>query len=289
MYSIIDMMKINHLQIRSLCEEIKMPAEITGQITIIILDNDFSFIEEHFNKLFSVETGDEAYKNIIKLKENEHGLKPLALYLAAALKSWDIYEKLGIPRIIYTDTMKMFSRFVHEHFETYGLCGFDRDFWIYRILSASLFRLGTLEFEMKKCADTDKLKGYAEERDKIISVHIPSDAVMTRENLNNSYKRLKDFLAKYFPEYVGKIAFCSTWLLDPALKDLLPEKSKILEFQSDYKIIDISPENSGVVTWVYKKKFDDYNLLPENTTLQRNMKKHLLSGGVISWATGIKI
>jgi hypothetical protein len=70
---------------------------------------------------------------------------------------------------------------------------------------------------------------------------------------------------------------------------LLPEKSKILEFQSDYKIIDVSPSESEIVTWVYKKKFDNYALLPENTTLQRNMKKHLLSEGVISWATGIKI
>jgi hypothetical protein len=282
-------MKTNHLHIRSLCEEIKLPVEITGQITKITLDNDFSFVEEHFNKLFSVETGDEAYKNIVKLKENEYGLKPLAIYLAAAIKTWELYEKLGIPRIIYTDTMKMFSRFVHEHFETYGFYGFDRDFWIYRILSSSLFRLGTLEFELKKCAENDRLKGYAAEGEKIISVHIPSDAVMTRENLNNSYKMLKDFFAKYFPEYGGKIAFCGTWLLDPVLKDLLPEKSKILEFQSDYKIIDISLENSEFVTWVYKKKFDNFNLLPENTTLQRNMKKHLLSGGVISLATGIKI
>jgi hypothetical protein len=282
-------MKTNHLQIRSLCEEINMPVEITSQIVKITLDNDFSFIEEHLNKLFSLETGDEAYKNIVKLKENEHGLKPLAIYLAAALKTWEFYEKLGIPRIIYTDTMKMFSRFVYEHFETYNFYGFDRDFWIYRILSASLFRLGTLEFEMKKCADDDRLKGYAEKGDKIISVHIPSDAVMTRENLNNSYKMSEDFFAKYFPEYGGKIACCSTWLLDPVLKDLLPKESKILEFQSDYKITDKSPDESGFIMWVYKKKFENFNLLPENTSLQRNMKKHLLSGGVISLATGIKI
>ncbi|MDR2952493.1 MAG: acyltransferase domain-containing protein [Treponema sp.] len=283
-------MKIDHSKIRSLCEEIKLPDEVIDQIVTIIPDIDFSIIEEDFHKLFSLETGDEAYKNIAqKLKENAFSLKPLAVYLAAALKTWEIYEKLGIPRIIYADTMKMFARFVNEHLETYHFYGFDRDFWIYRILSASLFRLGTLEFEMKKCAENDRLEGYAAEGDKIISVHIPSDAVMTRENLDKSYKISDDFFKKYFPEYGGKIIHCRTWLLDPALKNLLPEKSKIINFQSDYKIINTSPEESEFIMWVYKKKYDNYELLPEDTTLQRNMKKHLLSGGKISLATGVKI
>ena len=97
------------------------------------------------------------------------------------------------------------------------------------------------------------------------------------------------FLEKYFPDYSDKIFFCRTWLLDPVLKDLLPSGSKIVEFQSDYKAIKISPNDSGFMKWVYKRKYDDYAMLPENTTLQKNIKKYLLSGGHISLVTGIKI
>jgi len=275
--------------VRSLCKELDMPDDVTKQISILTADIYFPDIEKYFNMLFSLETGGEAYKKIeSELKENESSLKPLALYLTAANKTWEQYKKTGIPRKIYVDSMKCFSRFVREHFNTYGFYGFDRDFWIYRFLAFSIFRLGELEFEMSFCPDNDLLNGFAAKGDKIISVHIPSDAVMTRDNLNKSYEAAASFLKKYFPEYGNAITYCITWLLDPALKDLLPANSKILEFQSDYKIIKIVNNDKSFMRWVYNKDTDDYNSLPENTTLQRNIKKHLLEGGNISLATGIK-
>ena len=282
-------MKTDPLQIRLLCEEINLPAEITGQILQLAADHDFTDVVDPYNKLFCLETGDEATKKIVSvLKENERGVKPLAVYLSAALTTWELYTKLGVSRLIYIDTMKMFSRFVREHLETYGFYGFDRDFWIHRILSASLFRLGTLEFEMTKCIN-NMLMDYAPDGEKVISVHIPSDANMTRENLNKSYETANSFFGKYFPDYRDKVMFCRTWLLDPVLKDLLPAGSKILEFQSDYRVIETSLEDSNFIIWLYKRKCDNYTMLPENTTLQKNMKNYLLSGGHISLVTGIKI
>ena len=38
--------------------------------------------------------------------------------------------------------------------------------------------------------------------------------------------------------------------------------------------------------WLFHTKSTDYAKLPENTSLQRNVKKHLLSGGVIRNAFG---
>jgi hypothetical protein len=132
------------------------------------------------------------------------------------------------------------------------------------------------------------LAGYAEKGDKLISVHIPSDAVMIREKLDQSYEMAKSFFNKYFPDYSDVVMYSRTWLLDPELKTLLPRDSKILSFQSDYKITKIADVDSGVIKWVYKKNYDDYTQLPENTTLQRNLKKYLLSGRKISLVTGIK-
>ena len=56
-----------------------------------------------------------------------------------------------------------------------------------------------------------------------------------------------DFANKYYPEYKNVNIICETWLLVPELK----------------------------------------KLLPENTTLQKNLKQHLLSGGKFGWAYGI--
>ena len=284
------MLKIDVEKINLLCREINMPEDVAGQISKIAMEQDFSGFEDAFYEFFSLKTCNEAHKKIAaQLKENEYSLKPLTVYLAAALNTWELYEKLKIPRTVYTDTMKMFTRFTREHKETFGFYGFDRDFWIGRILSASLFRLGTLEFEMANCPNNEMLKDYASEGDKLISVHIPSDALMTQENLNDSYNMALSFFEKYFPEYSNKIMYCQSWLLDPALKNLLPANSKILKFQSEYKIINVSNEDSQFMTWIFKKKFDDYSLLPENTSLQKSVKSFLLSGGNISLATGIKL
>ena len=275
-------------EVNGICKEIEMPEEVTKKIREEINETDFFSLENDFTGLFQLETGGDAAKNIpAKLKITPDSFKPLAVYLAAAAKAWEQYELLGIHREIFIDTMKMFTRFVREHKETFGFYGFDRDFWIYRALSCKIFRLGALEFEMTTCRDNELLAGYAKEGDKIISVHIPSDSVMTRENLDDSYNQAKAFFNQFYPEYENSVINCGTWLLDPGLKSLLPSKSRILNFQSDYKILTVTPGDKSYMIWVFKRKYEDYALLPENTTLQRNIKQHLLSGGDMSLARGI--
>ena len=282
------MLEKYHNEVKTICEEINMPEEVTQKILENLNNYDFSGITDNFTDLLDHKTGSKAVRNVEKiLKTDNDSLKPLAVYLSAAVKTWERYDELHISREIFVDTMQMFSRFVREHFETFGFYGFDRDFWIYRILSLSLFRLGTLEFEMTVCSKNENLADYAKEGEKVISVHIPSDAVMTRENLAHSYAGIKEFLARWFPAYKDAVIYCKTWLLDPALRDLLPLGSKILNFQSDYRILDISYGDKGFMTWVFKKKYDDLAMLPENTTLQKNLKKLLQSGGGVGLVTGI--
>lgn len=42
------------------------------------------------------------------------------------------------------------------------------------------------------------------------------------------------------------------------------------------------------IEWLFHTKSTDYNALPENTSLQMKVKKHLLTGGVIRTAYGRK-
>ena len=88
----------------------------------------------------------------------------LSYMLTAAFYSLEEYEEKGIPKEIFTDTMKCFSRFTQEHYKSYGYYGFDQGFWTGRQLSLQLFRLGELEFE-KTIEENQKII--------VVSCHLP--------------------------------------------------------------------------------------------------------------------
>ena len=102
-------------------------------------------------------------------------------------------------------------------------------------------------------------------------------------------KLLKDFLV-----YKNMKDACSglqevlhSCLLDPELRSMLREGSNIVSFQERFEIYDEGEADTEFIEWVFKKRPDiDYGDLPEDTSLQRNIKKHLLSGGVLRNAYG---
>jgi len=256
-----------------LCEILGFPREVTNEVVLQIENLDLNPFETDMNALLSIETANTAYKSIVTaLGDDANGYKLLTFYLTAALKTRDAYAKKGINDTIFVATLKGLTRFLNEHHAVFGEYGFDRGFWAYRHLSLNLFRLGLLEFEM--------LEGK-------LSVHIPSDVVMTREALVDSYNQAKLFFAKHFGSFTA--IECNTWLLSPALRPMLPENSKILNFQADYEILSTTPDGQNFLRWVYwldEKEQPDLNTLPENTSLQRAIKLHLLNGGKIGNALG---
>ena len=171
--------------------------------------------------------------------------------------------------------MKCFTRFIHEYMESYGTCGFDRAFWTMRQLAARLFRLGTLEFELTE-----------EDGQKAAQIHIPSDADLSAGARRDSYRRARRFLARFFPDYCGAPFLCTSWLLAPGLRACLPEGSRILSFQDDFEVTGIFPDRDQFLTWVYKRPDIPLMDLPEDTSLQRNLKQYLLRGGKIGEAAG---
>jgi hypothetical protein len=253
---------------------------------------DFAPFEGHFEGLFSLETGPEAVKAIPALCRTtedpggDYGLKALAVYLAAARYTHERYAEKGISDVVYYDTIKAFSRFVKEHTESNGHYGFDRHFWIYRQLSLNLFRLGELEYEMMSLPKDTSPVGKVAAGDPVLCVHIPSSAMMTRELLDASYRRAKKFFAQFYPEFRYQCVYCSTWLLSPVLKQILKPGSRILEFQADYEITHIDLESNSAILQIFKRNYDDFTQLPEDTSLMRGMKDILLKGGKIGLASG---
>jgi hypothetical protein len=67
---------------------------------------------------------------------------------------------------------------------------------------------------------------------------------------------------------------------------MLKDSSNILSFQTRFEIFNEGEIGTDFIEWLYNTESTDYAMLPENTSLQRNMKKYILSGGVIRNAYG---
>lgn len=211
------------------------------------------------------------------------GADVLAEQLLAAVKNRQDGPWRDVDEAVWIGTMKCFSRFVREHFASRSYYGFDRGFWTTRQRDAKLFRLGELEYELVVEADGARA----------IGLHIPSDASLEPERLNASLSKARDFLSRRFPDWADAPIKCSSWLLSPALKDLLPPGSRILAFQAAFDLTGTNPEADDVLQWVFglseaqKKAGCRLEDLPEDTTLRHNMKGFMRAGGRVGIAEGI--
>ncbi len=270
----------------SLLQKISMPDEVSDAV------------------ILCAKTGEETFP----------GVKSLTEHLLISVRNRDNGAWKIFPEEIFLATMGCFSRFVKEYHTSYGSYGYDRAFWTTRQAEAKLFRIGELEYELV-------------EESSSLSMHIPSDARLEAELLNKSVAAAKDFFRKYYPEVDSDTILLDSWLLSPALKELLSPDSRIIRFQNAFDIDEVDPEPMDFLEWVYQlaggqiesltnqdkfeRKIADGQLeqqgsneqlrhqilnnsteslwlksLPENTTLQRNMKKYLMDGGKVGCAKG---
>lgn len=260
-----------------ICKEIAMPQEVTDEL--LRLSPSLAYSEPCAAKLLCEETYREAAAELKELLQaDDRGMKMLAVMLSTALKTRMRYTEKGIPEDVYLRTMQCFSRFVKEHRDSYGFYGFDRSYWTGRQLSMLLFRLGELEYEISEFRNQ-----------RAIAVHIPSDADLAPEKVTRSIKNARAFFAQFYPLYESAVYFCDSWLLSPVLKNLLPASSKIILFQNLFEIVSTDETSESYKQWVFKNKDLQAKDFPENTSLQRNMKRYVLQGGKIGEAVGTLI
>lgn len=116
-----------------------------------------------------------------------------------------------------------------------------------------------------------------------IFLHVPSGVKLDRETVARSLRDIKVFLGTYFPEYPCKAFFTSSWLLNPALIDILGENSNISQFCSRFLPMTQAAEGKDVFTFVFGLSDADVPLetLPEDTSLRRALKQYYLEGNVL--------
>lgn len=264
------------MEIHMLCDEIQLQPEIKSRVFDFVNAFDFNAVDRQLKSFWDYEKMSEALAELQTiLGEDIDNIKILACMLKASADAYEIYREKGISDEIYFATMKCYTRFIDETHQMKGRHYFDRYWWTTRQAGCHLFRIGELEYEMKH------IEGSI-----VIGIHIPSDADFSPSAVDDSIVNARRFFSKYYPKLSDAEYRCHSWLLDNQLRGMLKKDSNILHFQNLFEIFDEGEVGSDYLEWLYQTKLTDYVALPENTSLQKNVKKHLLSGGAIRNAYG---
>ena len=144
-----------------------------------------------------------------------------ALSLRQATLIREFYREKGIPLSVYFNTMHFYRECLQEALACAGEFRFLYFLWCNRQNGGHLFRLGALEFEKKE--DT-------------IAIHIPNGTNLSPASVDATLEEARVFFETYFPECVDFPYTCHSWLLDPLLKEMLPEDSNIIRFQERFDL-----------------------------------------------------
>ncbi|EEV55799.1 conserved hypothetical protein [Enterococcus faecium 1,231,408] len=272
-------------KIKNLAGDLDFPEAVIEQMMMELESISSEVLEQYSRELLDANKAKAAAKKIDEVY-GEEPFVALTIYLYAASQSWlKIYQPLKIPRTVYLATMNAFTRFIHEHFQVTGRYHFDRGFWIWRYTSGLIFRIGELEYER-----TYFPKGHKElklEGKQCLSLHIPSDADLSRNKIRDSYESAIRFFGLYFPDYHYQVMYTDTWLLSPNLTKWLKQDSKIRLFAADYRLLSVDEQDDNGVPWIFGRVDANVQDYPEKTSLQRQAKQQLLAGAHIGSALGI--
>lgn len=221
-------------------------------------------------QLTEPEAAAAAWKTItaqLPIWQEDNGMSQLAVMLTAACRTEERCRRENILVDVFLPTMDCFRRFLVEIHARTGLWAFDREFWTWRQTAGLLFWLGTLEFEYRRMWPGPRPEGLEAEA-LVLSVHLPSDAVLEREELDSSYNMALRFCSQesLCPFGRSRTMVCGSWLLAPALDGLLSENSSIRRFAGDYRIYDVDEEDQEFYEWLFGG-YKPLEELPEHTCL----------------------
>ncbi len=255
--------------------------------------------KEHFNRAIALyeEKIDCDYNEVIALADNAakeayvyEYTAELLIFICFTRKLKERYTEKGITLDIYDDTVKDFRYQMLDCKVTRGILGVLYVSWFVGFVKMERFCLGRFQYEVVKFGCDYSKDGKTLTPDSLVlNVHIPGSGEPLSESLAlKSFEMAKEF----YKDIIGEpFAFkCSSWLLYPEHESLLPETSNIRRFMELFDIIDYGiKKNNGDLYRIFGTEEKRPEFLPENTSLQRIYKQHLLKGGKTGYGVGIRL
>ncbi|MBE6689131.1 MAG: hypothetical protein E7588_07650 [Ruminococcaceae bacterium] len=196
------------------------------------------------------------------------------------------YKKKNIPDDIILDSLNDVGVWVMNHYNSTGEIGFATIPWECAIHNVKVIKIGRLQYAHQACETASPAHGL-KVGDNVIYMHIQEGPGLTPEACRESIARAKEFYRQYFPEFEYKYMVCHSWMLDPALPGMVKPDSNLAMFYKMFEVVETSPSQSAMKRVFGPDAQKPVEELPENSTLQKNMKAFLLGGGELSIGFGV--
>lgn len=207
------------------------------------------------------------------------------LYLLALPHALERQYRLGVPSDVVAATFADVGAKLASYRRGHRTGGFDRQAWVTRHFRGTLHRLGRLQFERTRldaaAAGGAAAPGGPADGEPVLGVHVPGDGPMRPADCADSLRSAREFAARYLPGQRYRYATCSSWLLDDQLVEYLRPEANILHFQRRFTRFGSRPVgDDDVLEFVFGAPpgTADLDRLPQDTTLQRALVRHLRTG-----------
>lgn len=165
---------------------------------------------------------------------------------------------------------------------------FSQMIWGSFFMRGKLVQIGRLQYEIDD--NNKKIKKYVKNKENFRGcyIHIPKGENLDEKEVNDSLVKIDKYLKKYFKDE-EIIYYTESWLLSPELKEVLSLSSNIIKFQSKFDIVEYEENIKDFLNFVFDDVLDNikYEELPENTSLQKALKKKILNKEKLHLGIGI--
>lgn len=262
--------------IRVLNEKIDLPApavkEVMDMAEWVFSSSDRSGQCEKFNQMLF--TGDpdlsESLKQYAKAERISSSSFLLFMCEYNSYTTKRLYAARGMDMTVYYESMLDITIWAKTCWRETGCWGMGNYNWITRSLTASLFRLGRLQFQFSRY--TGREYNHAgvtvKNGDRVIEIHIPEGGSFSREKRLASYRRAYDF----FNQTGNAVFICESWLLYKRHFEFLPENSNTIDFMREFELVECVENDSPADLWRifgFMDSYDDVEALPKETGLQK--------------------
>lgn len=215
----------------------------------------------------------------------EHVALVAFLRFAPEVLAW--HAEHGVEPEVTRATLADVGRHLALHRRETGSFGLSTWWWLCLHMAGGLFALGRLQHQVHR--QPHELPGAVAAGEWVVGLHVPETGPLTPEAVDDSLRRVRPFLDRHLPGLDVRTATCTSWLLDPYLREHLPPTSHIGAFARRFTLVgepEDAPDSALFFTFRTRdtKRLDR---LPRSTSLQRVVLDRMEAGGTWQQATGV--
>lgn len=128
-----------------------------------------------------------------------------------------------------------------------------------------------------------------EEGDLVLDIHIQEGASLSEADCTESYHMAETFFEESGMGKGFKAFVCTSWLLSPELRRVLPKSSNIVKFQSEFHLIPDCSNDDQLMERVFGGKPEKLSEAPRDTTLRSSVLDAMVQGVSFCGGSGFKL